>query len=176
MMRGSDDGDEPMKTESERHCRRQSRSASESGSARLALAVIVGVLGVAMIAYWLASSGLGGPDTGEITAEMHRSYQDDTMYAMREIANANGRMRVAVGHYATTLDELAAGGHIDEVPSDDGWGNPFVYTLEAGTYTLVSYGSDGSPGPDPPDEWMLEPYEVDIVMVDALFTQGPRGQ
>lgn len=165
-----------MKARIKRRGKLQPSAVGESGGARLALVVTVVILGLVLIVYRVARPGLGASDTEEITAETHRSYQQSTMVDMRDIATANGRMRVAMGHYAETLGELAANGYMEEVPTNDGWGNPLVYSAEAATFTLISYGSDGDPGPDPPTQWMFEPYEVDIVMVDSLFTQGPRGQ
>jgi len=106
----------------------------------------------------------------------NRGKQRRTMAFMRNIAVANGTMRVDTGEYAMTLLELQREGYMEEGPLRDGWGTPFVYVTGNDTYTIASMGSDGAAGPAPPRVWMNEPYDPDIVLADGQFTQAPTGR
>ena len=62
----------------------------------------------------------------------------------------------------------------------DGWGNLLIYQydpVDFRTYTVMSYGSDGAPGPDiEPDEYgnrTLTKLEEDIIWFNGIFTQRP---
>ena len=105
-----------------------------------------------------------------------RGRQRRTMASMRNIAVANGTMRVDRGAYAESLQALQANRYILEAPFIDGWGNAFVYSASQDTYTITSHGSDGQAGPAPPGTWRSEPYEPDIVLSDGMFTQAPTGR
>ena len=102
--------------------------------------------------------------------------QRRTMGWMRNIAVANGVMRIDIGHYAQSLAELETGGYVVEAPESDEWGNAFVYSTGVDTYTLTTLGSDGQAGPAPPSRWPNSPYEPDIVLRNGMFTQAPTGQ
>ncbi len=104
-----------------------------------------------------------------------RGRQRRTMASMRNIAVANGTMRVDRGAYAESLQALQANRYIVKIPID-GWGNTFIYSVGQDTYTITSHGSDGQAGPAPPGTWRSEPYEPDIVLSDGRFTQAPTGQ
>lgn len=101
--------------------------------------------------------------------------QRRTMASMRNIAVANGVMRIDTGHYAQSLAELEPR-YMIEAPESDAWGNAFVYSTGVDTYTLTSLGSDGQAGPPPPSRWTNSPYEPDIVLRNGRFTQAPTGQ
>ncbi len=101
--------------------------------------------------------------------------QRQTMAAMREIATANGVMHVDTGRYAESLGELGTLDYMPEVLPVDGWGNSFIY-VTSDTYSITSRGSDGQPGPPPPDRWPNVPYEPDIILTNGQFVQAPTGQ
>ncbi len=64
---------------------------------------------------------------------------------------------------------------LEEPILNDAWGNAFMYTTGADTYTLSSMGSDGAMGPAPPAIWAFgDAEDVDIVMTDGIFNQAPR--
>jgi hypothetical protein len=102
--------------------------------------------------------------------------QLSTMASMRNVATANGTMRVDVGNYADALIELEMNGYMTTVPLRDAWGNAFVYTRGNETYTITSLGSDGQAGPAPPATWINAPFEPDIVLRDGQFVQAPTGR
>lgn len=108
---------------------------------------------------------------------VERSRQRRSMADMHELATANGRYRVDNGTYAADLTDLAPE-QLGVVPLNDGWGNPFDYSLGGGglAYTLTSYGRDGAPGPAAPSPWISDPFEPDIILQSGVFTQAPSGE
>jgi len=112
----------------------------------------------------------------QLLGAVDRGKQRRTMAFMRNIAVANGVMRVDTGSYAQSLVELQDAGYMQEVPTLDAWDNPFVYTTGEDTYTIASLGNDGVAGPAPPATWYEEPYDPDIVLTDGMFTQAPMGR
>jgi hypothetical protein len=56
--------------------------------------------------------------------------------------------KTAEGDYPTTAEGLAALASIGEVPAQDPWGNPYVYTSPglSSDFELASYGADGVEG------------------------------
>ena len=65
----------------------------------------------------------------------------------------------------------------------DGWGNLLIYQYDAvdfRTYTIMSYGADGAPGPDvEPDEYgnrTVTKLEEDIIWFNGMFTQRPASR
>ena len=133
----------------------------------LAVMAVVFVFGVMIIAAIAIPQFLNAADRGR---------QRRSMADMRNVATANGTMRVDTGRYATSLSELQEGGYMQVAPLNDGWGNPFGYVTGSDTYTITSLGSDGAAGPAPPNPWINDPYDPDIVLTDGQFTQAPRGQ
>ncbi len=95
------------------------------------------------------------------------------MADMRNMATANGRMRIDTGRYAQSLSQLAENGYLQVVPPTDGWGNAWVYSTGGDTYTITSLGSDGARGPAPPPDWVGEPDDPDIILTNGQFTQAP---
>lgn len=102
-----------------------------------------------------------------------RAKQRRSMAEMRTTSVANGTYFIDNASYAPDLGALSTGGYLETPVTNDGWGNPYQYTESSTTYTLTSYGSDGSPGPAPPTPWENEPFEPDIIVVDGQFTQAP---
>ena len=107
---------------------------------------------------------------------MDRGRQRRSMADMRNIATANGTMRVDTGSYAANLAALSVAGYMQVTPANDGWGNPYVYNTGADTYTITSNGSDGAAGPAAPATWINDPYDPEIILTDGAFTQAPTGQ
>ncbi len=107
---------------------------------------------------------------------MDRGRQRRSMADMRGVATANGVHRLDLGSYAPTLAALATQGYMQAAPNTDGWGNPFVYTTGADTFTITSNGSDGNPGPAAPVPWVNAPYDPDIILTIGQFVQSPSGR
>ena len=107
---------------------------------------------------------------------MDRARQRRSMADMRNIATANGTMRIDTGNYAAALADLPANGYMQVTPANDGWGNPYTYIQGADSYELESLGSDGAAGPAPPNPWINAPYEPDISLISGQFSQAPTGQ
>ena len=92
-----------------------------------------------------------------------------TMMFMQDIAAASGRHRVDFNEYVADLADLRE----DYLQPTDAWGNPWQYSLQGDSYRLVSYGSDGDPGPPPPALWEDAPFEHDLILQDGQFIQAP---
>ena len=106
---------------------------------------------------------------------MDRGRQRRSMADMRNIATANGTLRVDTGAYGATLAALSPT-YMQVAPAGDGWGTNWGYAVVAGTYTITSLGSDAAAGPVPPTTWINDPYTPDILLSDGQFTQAPTGQ
>ena len=115
-------------------------------------------------------------DAEQLVEERDQGWQRRTMADMRNMATANATMRIDTGRYAQRLAELAEKGYMQVVPPTDGWGNAWVYTTAADTYTITSLGSDGARGPAPPANWVREPDDPDIILTNGQFTQAPAGR
>ncbi|NKB87661.1 MAG: prepilin-type N-terminal cleavage/methylation domain-containing protein [Acidobacteria bacterium] len=102
-----------------------------------------------------------------------RSKQRASIADMRSIAVANATYRVDFRSYATAFSDLVPL-FLNPVPPDDAWGNAWGYESPSdSSYTLTSYGLDGSSGPAAPMPWVAEPYEADLVVTNGAFTQVP---
>ncbi len=119
---------------------------------------------------------LAACDPEELVEKRDQGWQRRTMADMRNMATANATMRIDTGRYARSLAELAENGYMRVVPPTDGWGNAWAYSTEADTYTITSWGSDGAPGPAPPVDWVGEPDDPDIILMNGQFTQAPMGR
>jgi len=122
----------------------------------------------------------------QILAGVNRSNQRRVMADMRNIATANDTYRLEYGRYAERLQDLE-GGFMNPVPLRDAWENLFEYQVFGGSpppnrqgFRLVSFGSDGSEGPEPPLPWRLDDshFTPDIVWMSkaisrGVFTQAP---
>lgn len=132
----------------------------EHGFSLIELLVVVGVLGV-----------LAAITVPQLIASLDRSRQKRTLADMRNIANANERFFVDNAQYVTALGDLEPN-YMVIMPTEDAWGNPYVYTTESGATicTLTSNGSDGAAGPAPPPVWVNAPYESDLIITNGAFT------
>ncbi len=104
-----------------------------------------------------------------------RAKQRRSMADMHSLVSANGTHFIDLQVYSPDLPTLAATGYLQVAVTIDAWGNPFVYNVGAGTYTLTSLGSDGAAGPAPPVPWANDPFEPDITVTNGMFTQAPEG-
>jgi general secretion pathway protein G len=78
--------------------------------------------------------------------------------AMGQIANALAMYKNDCGKYPESLDGLVTAdaactnwgpdAYLKKKALNDPWGNPFIYSLENGEFSLMSLGSDGRPGGD----------------------------
>ncbi|HWK55604.1 MAG TPA: type II secretion system major pseudopilin GspG [Hyphomicrobiales bacterium] len=73
---------------------------------------------------------------------------------LANLASALDMYRLTMGSYPSALEGLVEndsgasrwdGPYIREIPLDP-WGNPYVYTPEDRSFSLLSYGADGAPG------------------------------
>ncbi len=114
----------------------------------------------------------------QLLEAIDRGRQRRTMADMRNVATANGIYYVDTGDYAADLATLQTDGYMQVVPTNDAWGNAFTYTVDSAndTYTLESNGADGADGPAPPDPWINDPYEPDLILTAGQFTQAPTAQ
>lgn len=134
----------------------------------LALAVVlILVAGVLPLLFEYGDEHAGGKLVNQVL-------QEKTVSRMRAIAVANSRHFAETGEYPRSLATLERDGYLEELPSADGWGNPWVYASRDDAYTLTSLGADGSQGPVPPDPWGVDAFSPDIVLVNGEFSQAPE--
>ncbi len=137
----------------------------DEGFSLIELLIVVAIIGI-----------IAAIAVPQLMNAMDRGRQRRSMADMRNIATANGTMRVDTGSYAAALANLSASGYMQVTPANDGWGTGYVYTTGADTYTITSLGSNGVAAPAPPVPWINDPYDPDIILTDGQFTQAPTGQ
>jgi len=106
---------------------------------------------------------------------MDRGRQRRSMADMRNLATANGTLRVDTGDYSIGTMATLVPNYMQVLPAGDGWGTAWAYASDGTTYTISSWGSDSALGPAAPATWSNEPYEPDLIMIDGQFTQAPTG-
>ena len=78
------------------------------------------------------------------------------------------------GAIAADLVPLLTPTYTKTLPVEDGWRQPLRYDGEGLDYTLVSYGSDGTPdGVEPVGP--TTHFNADIVLYNGQFIQWPEG-
>jgi general secretion pathway protein G len=137
----------------------------QEGFSLIELLIVVAIIGI-----------IAAIAVPQLMDAMDRARQRRTMADMRNIATANGTMRIDTGSYAAALADLTVSGYMQVTPANDAWGNPYVYVPQPDRYELESRGSDGAAGPAPPVPWINAPYEPDINMISGQFFQAPTGQ
>ena len=137
----------------------------EKGFSLIELLIVVAIIGI-----------IAAIAVPQLMNAMDRGRQRRSMADMRNIATANGTMRVDTGAYAAALADLSVQGYMQVTPANDGWGNAYGYVVGADTYTITSLGSDGAAGPAAPVPWINDPYDPDISLTDGQFVQAPTGQ
>jgi len=135
----------------------------DEGFSLIELLIVVAIIGI-----------IAAIAVPQLMNAMDRGRQRRSMADMRNIATANGTIRVDTGAYAANLAALSPT-YMQVAPAEDGWGTAWSYSTGADTYTITSLGSDAAAGPAPPATWVNEPYDPDIVMTDGQFTQAPTG-
>jgi len=136
----------------------------DEGFSLIELLIVVAIIGI-----------IAAIAVPQLMNAMDRGRQRRSMADMRNIATANGTMRVDTGAYAANLAALSPT-YMQVAPAGDGWGTAFVYSTGADTYSITSWGSDAAAGPAPPATWINDPYDPDITLQDGQFTQAPTGQ
>jgi prepilin-type N-terminal cleavage/methylation domain-containing protein len=113
----------------------------------------------------------------QIMNALDRSRQRRTMADMRNISSANAMHYLDAGEYAGNLGDLSPG-YFPQSLRRDAWGTRYIYVRWAflnDMFWLWSRGSDRAVGPFPPQPWVSEPTEGDIVMINQTFMIAPTG-
>lgn len=86
-------------------------------------------------------------DLAQLSSALARMRTDETESDLRTLADgidawqrANGSLPVLTG--VDTLPELLFPQYVSELLPDDAWGEPFIYDVSDGTYSLRSRGPD----------------------------------
>ncbi len=137
----------------------------DEGFSLIELLIVVAIIGI-----------IAAIAVPQLMNAMDRGRQRRSMADMRNIATANGTMRVDTGAYAAALANLSASGYMQVTPANDGWGTGYVYVTGADTYTITSLGSNAAAGPAAPVPWINDPYDPDIALTDGQFVAAPTGQ
>ena len=137
----------------------------DEGFSLIELLIVVAIIGI-----------IAAIAVPQLMNAMDRGRQRRSMADMRNIATANGTLRVDTGSYGATLGALSPT-YMQVAPAADGWGTAWGYSTGADTYTITSAGSDATAGaPVAPVPWINDPYDPDIILTDGQFTQAPTGQ
>jgi len=135
---------------------------------------------------------LYGDDQLLAPARPSRHVERPTMADMRSIATAIESYAIDHDAYPcprpglvplSEVSELLEPVYIRDLPLQDGWGHPFLFSCSAEGYGIVSLGADGRPGANygalgpglagmPAGMWSADP---DIVFVDGQFVAWPEG-
>jgi len=153
--------------------------ANEYGSAMhsvlLGALVTVG-LGAAVATMSGGGTGAGldmsDPNGGQVQS---RVYQGKAVAEMQAMAKATVGFFLSTGHYPDDLQELLDTPYGEGMSLDDPWGNPWAYRTEKGHFLLLSYGSDGKRGPEPPENWGAgTETDPDLIIRDGAWLQVPQ--
>ncbi|MFW6198246.1 MAG: prepilin-type N-terminal cleavage/methylation domain-containing protein [Acidobacteriota bacterium] len=128
---------------------------------------------VELLVVILVTGIVAGMAVPQLLMAYERTRQRATLADMRAIGMAAGTYRVDHEEWPSALEDLDPD-FLQPVPGSDAWGNDWSYEMSEGSYTLTSYGSDGNPGPEPPDTWRDEPVEADLILADGVFVQSPN--
>lgn len=137
------------------------RRIGQSGFSIIELLAVLTVISV------LAMIGVS-----QFIAAYDRARQRSTLADMRSVAVAASAFHVDKGDYPTSFDDLEPY-YIQAVATVDRWGNAWVFESDDAGYQLSSLGKDADAGPTPPDAWIDEPFECDLVLRNGAFVQAP---
>lgn len=112
---------------------------------------------------------------------MDRARQLQSMVAVRNLGTC---IEIYISEFnvppeAADIDELIlvlekAGYGDITLDTLDGWENPLVYEVtDSYDYRIISYGSDGQPGPEPQTEGRVRRSEEDIILENGRLVQRP---
>lgn len=136
----------------------------DEGFSLIELLIVVAIIGI-----------IAAIAVPQLMNAMDRGRQRRSMADMRNLATANGTLRVDTGAYGATLGALVPT-YMQVTPAGDGWGTAWGYSTGADTYMITSLGSNAAAGPPPPTPWINDPYDPDITLRDGQFIQAPTGQ
>jgi len=136
----------------------------DEGFSLIELLIVVAIIGI-----------IAAIAVPQLMNAMDRGRQRRSMADMRNLATANGTLRVDTGAYSIGTMATLVPNYMQVLPAGDGWGQAWVYASDGTTYTITSLGSDSAVGPAAPATWSNEPYEPDLTMIDGQFTQAPTG-
>lgn len=111
-----------------------------------------------------------------LQSAMDKSRQRKTMQGMRELSNAieayhaDHSLLPQSGLTGPALSAALSGNVYKLVTVIDGWRRPIVYTSIPGSYSLESYGRNGTDGPADITEATRMEFDNDIILVDGRFT------
>jgi len=139
------------------------RKQTEQGFSLIELLIVVAIIGI------IAAIAIP-----QLMDAIDRSKQRRSMGDMHTIATANGTYNVDQQNYAPNLGALVGGEYLQVAITTDGWGTNFVYNTTGDSYDLTSLGSDSAAGPAPPNPWVNDPFDPDIIVRDGMFIQAPE--
>jgi general secretion pathway protein G len=134
-------------------CQRPRRNG-QSGVTLIEMMIVLVIIGI--VAALVVPNVIGRPDEARVAVA---NADLRTISASLEMYRLDNRVYPTAGQGLGALSQMpsepplppnwVAGGYLPQVPTDP-WGNPYGYTVSAGSggYELLSLGADGQPGGD----------------------------
>lgn len=128
----------------------------ETGLTLIEMLIVLVIIGI--VAGLVVVNVISRPDEARVTA---------TQTDMKTLRGALAMYRLDNGDYPSAAQGLRAlavaptpappawRAYVQEEPKDK-WGNDYIYTREAGGFTITSYGKDGKPGGEGVDADIVE--------------------
>ena len=146
---------------------------NQRGASIIALLVVLVLLALGLYLIISRTAGNSVDALASAGAPLDETKRQRTLSDMRAIGDAIRLMQVDAGRAPASLAELQTAGYLEVVPTNDGWGNGFIYVVDGNEYEITSLGSDGRAGPAPPQPWTGGAYACDLVLYNGQFTQAP---